>query len=311
MLRSLFSGVSGMKSQQTKMDVIGNNVANVSTTAFKSGRATFEDALSQTQQSASSPTKNLGGINPKSVGLGVGISAIDTNMGQGYLQPTGGKTDLAIEGNGMFIVSKLANAEEGGSDQGDNVSEIYYTRDGSFKLDRDGNLLTADGYYVMGKRSENVVSPGEDWNSGEETPIEIVNDPAALQKIIIPLTTTDDPPINITDFSIEQDGTIKALYGKDTFVIGKIATAVFQNVAGLEKKGGNLYLESSNSGKPTIGTASSAGYGKVLQGHLEMSNVDLANEFTDMIITSRAFQANSRTITTSDEMLQELLNLKR
>lgn len=294
MLRSLFSGVSGMKSQQTKMDVIGNNVANVGTTAFKSGRVTFKDALSQTEQSASSPTKNMGGINPKSVGLGVSVSAIDTNMGQGYLQPTGGKTDLAIEGNGMFIVGKL--------DDSSKLSETYYTRDGSFKLDKEGNLLTADGYHVMGVMSKDK----------KTATIENATKLAGLEKINIPLTKdgTEDGT-NITDFSIEQDGTIKAIYGEETSVIGKIAMATFQNVAGLEKKGGNLYSKSSNSGEETIGTANSSGYGKMVQGHLEMSNVDLANEFTDMIITSRAFQANSRTITTSDEMLQELLNLKR
>lgn len=319
MLRSLFSGVSGMKSQQMKMDVLGNNVANVSTTAFKSGRVTFKDALSQTQQGASSPTNNMGGMNPKSVGLGVSVSAVDTNMGQGYLQPTGEKTDLAIEGNGMFIAGKLTGADAA-SGTPDPMAEVYYTRDGSFKLDKDGNLLTADGYHVMGIRAANVtfgtdndksakVTIGE--NGDGETPIEIGNDSAALQKIVIPLMTDGETPVNITDFSIEQDGTIKALYGEDTVVIGKIATAAFQNVAGLEKKGGNLYRESANSGKAAIGTANSAGYGKMVQGHVEMSNVDLANEFTDMIITSRAFQANSRTITTSDEMLQELLNLKR
>ncbi|HBN27665.1 MAG TPA: flagellar biosynthesis protein FlgE [Clostridiaceae bacterium] len=326
MLRSLFSGVSGMKSQQTKMDVIGNNVANVSTTAFKSGRATFKDALSQTEQAASSPTTNMGGINPKSVGLGVSVSAIDTNMGQGYLQPTGGKTDLAIEGNGMFIVSKLKDTDVPTSATPDPMEETYYTRDGSFKLDKDGNLLTADGYYVMGKRDTAVsFGTGDDTSAmvtipdkgtkQEPVTIDDTTKLADLEKIVIPLTTADKTT-NITDFSIEQDGTIKALYGEDTVIIGKIAMATFQNVAGLEKKGGNLYQVSPNSGDENsgdekIGTANSSGFGKMVQGHLEMSNVDLANEFTDMIITSRAFQANSRTITTSDEMLQELLNLKR
>jgi flagellar hook protein FlgE len=142
MLRSLFSGVSGMKSNQAKMDVIGNNISNVNTTGFKSGRVTFKDMLSQTVQSANAPSQGRGGINPKQVGVGVTVAGIDTNMSQGALQPTSRATDMAIEGNGFFVIS--------------DGNETRYTRDGSFTLDKDGNLITADGYHVLGMVNSNI-----------------------------------------------------------------------------------------------------------------------------------------------------------
>lgn len=136
MLRSLYSGVSGMKSNQTKMDVIGNNISNVNSTAFKSGRVTFKDMLSQTVQGATNPQDGKGGMNPKQIGVGVGVASIDTNMSQGALQPTGRATDLAIEGNGFFVIS--------------DGTELRYTRDGGLTIDENGNLLNADGYHLMG-----------------------------------------------------------------------------------------------------------------------------------------------------------------
>lgn len=381
MLRSLFSGVSGMKSNQTKMDVIGNNIANVNTTAFKSGRVTFKDMLSQTVQNANAPSEGKGGANPKQVGLGTAVAGIDTNMSQGGLQPTGRATDLAIEGNGFFVVSQMDTIDPS------KVVDTRYTRDGSFTLDRDGNLITSEGYYVrgvMGNQLSNIVipsdvikpvqvggiafafTPGNELDgykivandndaavSSASTAIDktaktitisadfdnsanngfysddlapylsdALNTAGFTQKVSIGGTsksvgttgmTVDVPDytVKLVSFGIEADGTVRAVYDDKTVKVGQIVLANFQNPAGLTKKGGNSYAESLNSGAAQIGTASSSGYGNIQQGMLEMSNVDLANEFTDMIITSRAFQANSRTITTSDEMLQELLNLKR
>lgn len=304
MLRSLFSGVSGMKSQQTKMDVIGNNIANANTTAFKASRVLFKDMLSQTMQSASAPaadaTKGSGGTNPKQVGLGVSIAAIDTDMSQGALQPTNRAADLAIQGNGYFIV-----AEKEGTG-----AYFRYTRDGGFTLDASGNLVTSEGLHVLGS-----MVPFTGGTAGAETPADLSKAKEAdLKAINIPLkdpTDTTGSPAKLKSYSIEKDGTIRAIYTDTPVVIGHIALANFQNEAGLEKLGSNLYKNTSNSGDPTIGAANTSGAGSIEQGFLEMSKVDLANEFTEMIITSRAFQANSRTITTSDEMLQELLNLKR
>lgn len=309
MLRSLFSGVSGMKNQQTKMDVIGNNIANANTTAFKASRVTFKDMLSQTTQSASAPTSTIGGTNPKQVGLGMSVAAIDTDMSQGALQPTSRATDLAIQGNGFFIVN-------------DGVQNKF-TRDGSFSLDKNGYLVTSDGLKVMGQRDPGAIANPPTF-AVTDNAHSLAPDPAdpvapatlavnALKDIIIPrrIEIPVGTPIDLTAFSIGKDGTVKGIYGDNAIEVGRIVLANFQNTMGLEKTGGNLYVPTSNSGSPTIGKASDPGFGTVEQGFLEMSKVDLANEFTEMIITSRAYQANSKTITTSDEMLQELMNLKR
>ncbi|CCJ32604.1 MULTISPECIES: flagellar hook-basal body complex protein [Caloramator] len=310
MLRSLNSGVSGMKSNQIKMDVIGNNIANVNTTAFKAQRVTFKDILSQTLENAAAPTQNLGGSNPKQAGLGVAIASIDTNMNQGALSTTGRATDLAIEGNGFFVIS-------------DGI-EYRFTRDGAFTLDANGSLVTSEGFHVLGSYNTaflaDVYDPANPPTVNVDEPayepeISAENSPniTELKSIVIPFEALDENGTKqkLLSFSIDKDGTIKGIYGDKTVVIGKVALASFQNPAGLEKLGGNTYRNTANSGAPSIGLPASSGFGTVRQGLLEMSNVDLAEQFTEMIVTSRAFQANSRTITTSDEMLQELLNLKR
>ncbi len=674
MIRSMYSGISGMKNQQIKMDVIGNNIANVGTTAFKGSRVTFKDALTQTTQAASAPTTEVGGLNPRQIGLGMAVSSIDRDMTGGTNAPTGRSTDFAIEGSGYFVV------ESGG--------ETFYTRDGSFTLDRYGDLVTSSGLRVIGQyKDENGInttgpiniplehdtvpsikigsggkeilsvkllgfdggdsikdisitassssgkSPiyyskedkrinidigaysnlteleraitnqlksikelnkyDEDPETGELTPLgeqqklikeniidkgvstivvtgdlnqakestkatsaklenqtiggvegftidaglnngylgnfkvvfekvakgtkssvefddkknlvikledgekfdaskinKLIEDKIAAAtpkttkaafgdnlpnekidmslfkisgtgeidasklpetgkgesftlkggtglaarvdeqpigtnkfsfnagiengsagnlkieiksgdvspstaefdsngKLIITLDKTktdikaadienliknaknkpsnvdlskftvtpadsnndkidasgisnsidielsggvsggdlsvmqDSRPdkdsntgfriekIQLNSFSVGKDGNIKCTYGVDSFDVGRFQLARFVNDAGLEAAGGNLYRSTSNSGQPATGFPNDTGFGTTEQGYLEMSNVDLANEFTDMIVTSRSYQANSRTITTSDEMRQELLNLKR
>lgn len=411
MLRSLYSGVSGMKNEQTKLDVIANNVANVSTTAFKSGRVRFQDMLSQTIKNAASPTdQGRGGINPRQVGLGMQVAGIDTMTNQGNSEATGRPYDCAISGDGYFVIS-------------DGIKQ-YYTRDGAFSLDTDFNIVNSDGYKLMGYEpmffsnkptdpvngteldpstktwndvkldtkltaDSNITVNGitlkfhqADWKAGDDSEgpdaagttynyygintvgkllskmngnkainataslnsgklsitanagsekldvsggsglLDVFNSPGpainrdlnALQSLSIPESNPQDPTgeDKISNFSIEPNGAIKGIYESGSVVLlGEIALSKFANPAGLLKVGGNNYTTSSNSGTANIGGASVDGRGDVLQNTLEMSNVDLANEFTDMIVTSRAFQANSRSITTSDEMLQELLNLKR
>jgi len=285
MIRSLYSGVSGMRSNQTKMDVIGNNIANVNTTGFKSGRVRFQDMLSQTMASAQEATPgNLGGVNAQQVGLGVKVGAIDTIMTDGALQPTSRDLDLAIEGTGFFMVS-----------QDDAGTMKLFTRDGAFYRDSAGDLVNAGGYKVLG------------------TPTDPTAIPTNPQKLAITNTRTIGTDVlELQSFSIDGSGIIKGVYSDgNSYNIGQIAVAKFDNSAGLEKVGNNNYRASNNSGDPAIGTANADGYGVIRQGVLEMSNVDLANEFTELIVTSRSYQANSRTITTSDEMLQELLSLKR
>lgn len=298
MLRSLYAGVSGMRNNQTKMDTIGNNISNVGTTGFKSGRVKFQDMLSQTLTNAQAPTNNtLGGINGQQVGLGVRTGAIDTIMTDGAMQPTNRDLDFAIEGNGFFVVSQDKNADM-----------KLYTRDGAFYRDYEGNLVNAGGYRVLGygpQTADVFNTPVSDINlnkaAGEETPLSIPN------KITV---GTED--LNLESFSIDGSGQIIGVFDDgNPYLLGQLVLSKFNNAEGLEKAGNNNYSASGNSGEAQIGAANSEGYGTIRQGTLEMSNVDLANEFTEMIVTSRSYQANSRTITTSDEMLQELINLKR
>lgn len=456
MMRSLFAGVSGLKNHQTRMDVIGNNISNVNTYGFKTSRVTFQDMLSQTLSGAAKPEENIGGINPKQVGLGMTIASIDRIFTQGSIQTTGNQTDLAISGDGFFVVS------DGDKD--------FYTRAGTFSLDRDGNLVNpANGLKVQGWMAERN-DTGEMVVNSRGTPTDIVIPiyskvearetsvvkykcnldskksilpPNATQRMIAsaavttsidtydnlgnphrvtlnlwhtgvnewtasaamtdvngPVTldipgaeganqessssrmilrfspdgrlisandegTADginqgnifanmnyriagDPNVRnirlelgkaglvegITQFSnpsttkaVEQDGNamgymegfnidnsgvVTGVYSNGVKrPVGQVAMAVFTNPQGLTASGENLFEVSNNSGLANVGEANQAGRGKIVAGALEMSNVDLSDQFTDMIITQRGFQANSRTITTCDQMLQELINLKR
>lgn len=277
MLKSMYSGISGMKANQTKMDVVGNNVANVGTTAFKKSTTRFSDALNQTIIYSSVPGKPatdanvIGGVNPGQVGIGTKVSGIFRNMAQGAIQPTGRPTDLAIDGDGFFVVSVGPN-------------QSAYTRDGSFTLDANGNLVTADGYKVLNTEGKPVAIPKEQPNPDGK-----------MQKVL--------------SFNISKEGKISYLLADGTKVDNAqtLKVAVFQNPEGLESLSGNLYGETANSGNAMYGVK----YGLINQGAIEMSNVDLSEEFTEMIVTTRAFQASSKVITTSDELLQEIINLKR
>ena len=463
MMRSLYSGVSGMQNHQTRLDVIGNNVANVNTTGFKRGRVNFHDMISQQLSGAAKPTTEVGGVNPKEVGLGVMIASIDTVFTQGNLQSTGVGTDVAIQGNGFFV---LKDGEQ-----------TFYSRAGAFGIDRDGTLVNpADGLRVQG------------WMARELNGEMIINTAGNTQDLIIPVGTKDpakatqnvnfacnlnkntpeilegatpadiakgtwatefkiydsfgnahnlavsfqrvagnpnqwlatvnvDPEnadftqtrvgLNTTDgmdnsfivnfdntgtllsvsdsaqnvsnpagelivqasftvpeanpdedgnplrqtlninlgtigsqkntvtqsasesstkafyqdgytmgyldnFKIDQSGVITGVYSNGTNrPIGQIALASFTNQGGLEKTGSNTYVQSNNSGLANIGTSGIAGKGSLLAGTLEMSNVDLTEQFTDMIVTQRGFQANSKSIQTADTLLETVLSLKR
>lgn len=289
MLKSLYSGVTGMKNIQTKMDVISNNIANVNTTAFKTGRVRFEDMLSQTNASAQT------GINAQQVGLGVQVGSIDTVMSGGSLQSTGRALDFGIEnGDSSFFTVK----------EGDNT---FYTRDGGFYTDPNGNLVTSGGLKVQGF----VANPPavNDTNFNPDTFV----DGKTMSAITIPQSIGEGADkADLQSYSVDSKGFIVGSYsGGKSMVLGRVGLTSFSNPDGLQKSGGNLYTESANSGAPEAGNPGEPGYGSVRSGFLEMSNVDLANEFTEMIVTSRSYQANSRSITTSDTMLEELINLKR
>jgi flagellar hook protein FlgE len=405
-LRSLFSGITGLRQHQTLMDVVGNNIANVNTTGYKSSSVVFEDTLSQMMRAASAPNAGVGGVNPAQVGLGVQLGAISTNFAQGSAQNTGRATDLMIQGDGFFVL-RNSNTEQ-------------YSRAGSFTFDTDGRLVNPEGMRVQGwtgtggvvntnaapadillpagtiippKASASVVVGGNiqpDANpatdiltlgqtvydaSGAGHPLTITltgdgagnyavtvtdaNDPGgtfsdpgatlAFDPTTGQLTTTpvtDDvvlpdgtttvsidfssmtrfggpksanvksadgyPAGSLQGFQISGDGSLTGVFsnGQKT-LMAKVALAGFNNPMGLEKAGNSTYRSTTNSGNAQINVPGSGGVGTLLGGAVEMSNVDLAGEFTNLIIAQRGFQANSRVITTSDQMLQDLVDIKR
>lgn len=292
----MYAGISGLKNFQTKLDVIGNNVANVNTHGFKKGRVIFKDLFSQTTSGASGSTATRGGVNPQQVGLGAQMSTIDTLHGGGSIQFTGNTLDLAIEGDGFFVVADGT----GNAGEPSGYTNPSYTRAGNFYMDSNGYLVNGDGKYVFGYSGENnaTVDPttglpiGSDLSGNGLSPIEI--------------------PTNAQSMSIGNDGTVSYVDAEGELqTAGQIVMAQFPNPGGLEKTGGNYYQQSGNSGDAFFSFATEQGMGTIQSGSLEMSNVDLSEEFTEMIVAQRGFQANTRTITTSDEILQELMNLKR
>ncbi len=404
MLRSLFSGITGLRQHQTLMDVVSNNIANVNTTGFKASSVTFEDTLSQLLRSPASPGNGLGGINPAQVGLGVQLGSISSNFTQGSAQNTGKSTDLMIQGDGFFVVR--------------NGNDTAYTRAGAFTFDTDGRLVNSEGMTVQGWLGTNgavntdgslqdivlpagtIVPPIPSSNvtlsgnisAGTTTSLTLsqtVYDSAGtahnLSMVLSPSSTvsgfdvavsdttdptgstitagavafnTDgsfdstsgdsvNPTVTLADgtsvtiglsgitqyggpkslsvtaadgaaagslqqFQISQDGSVIGVFSNgQKLTMAKIALANFNNPMGLEKIGGTAYRATTNSGIAQVGTPSSGGRGSLLGGALEMSNVDLAQEFTNLIIAQRGFQANSRVITTSDQMLQDLVDIKR
>jgi flagellar hook protein FlgE len=399
-LRSLFSGITGLRQHQTLMDVVANNIANVNTTGFKSSTVTFEDTLSQLVKSSAAPSATAGGLNPAQVGLGVQLGGITANFGQGSAQNTGKATDLMIQGDGFFVVR--------------NGSDIDYTRAGAFTFDSNGKLVNPEGMVVQGWMGVNgvvntdgstsdvtlpagtilppipssTVTIGGNITAGTTTDLtltqtvydgqgkahnlSIVVTPAAGSAAVKVTDITDplnpvagvdgaitftpaggyDPTstaatITLADntvitldqtgitnfggpkslavtastgasagslqqFQIAQDGMVVGVFSNGQKLnMAKIALANFNNPMGLEKVGATCYQSTTNSGLPQVGTPMSGGRGQLLGKALEMSNVDLAQEFTNLIIAQRGFQANSRVITTSDQMLQDLVDLKR
>jgi flagellar hook protein FlgE len=409
MMRSMFAAISGLKNHQTFMDVVGNNIANVNTTGFKQSRVTFQDILSQTLRGASGPQAGRGGVNPEQVGLGVLISGIDTIQTQGTLQSTGKLTDMAIQGDGYFVMS--------------DGKQSFFTRDGSFDMGIDGTLVNpASGLHVMGwmaspttgaidtsvppaniaipvgagmtgKMSTSLTVNGNlDSNNagGATNAVPLTATVYDAQGNAIPLTltftksasntwtmtptatapasvtggstitfngagkvlsggtvslsvtpgngATTPEPISLdltqitqlastpsslssntdgasagtlTSFTVGQGGDITGVYSNGyKQPLGQMALAAFSNPSGLMKAGGNLFQTSPNSGAAQIGTPNTGGRGTIATGFLEGSNVDLAQQFTNMIMAERGFQANSKVITTSDEILQDLVNLK-
>ena len=403
MLRSLFSGISGLRSHQTMLDVTGNNIANVNTTGFKTSQVQFQDTLSQVLQNAGGAQDGTGGTNPAQVGLGVRVAGITTNFTQGPTQTTGRSTDMMISGDGFFVVRR--------------GNETFFTRAGSFDFDAIGQMvLPGDGALVQGwaavdgvidatgplvdlrvpagslmsalattsagfegnlDTGADAVSPitrsipvfdaagnerrldleftktGAGWSlrgsddggatwtdydaDGAGTSALLSFDPATgaltspavltvggVQVDLSAITGFADVDTvkavtqnghgagTLTSFALGADGTLTGSFSNGLKqVIGRLAMASFTNPSGLEKAGGSLLRTTVNSGVVQLGAPGTGGRGTLAGGYLEGSNVDLSSEFTSLIVAQRGFQANSRVITTSDEVLQELVNLKR
>jgi len=284
MLRSLFSGISGLRVNQTMLDVTGNNIANANTIGFKSSSTVFQDTLSQMLTGASGANAARGGTNPTQVGLGVQLAATQTNFTQGSTQTTGRATDLMIQGDGFFVTRK--------------GNENLYTRAGSFTFDETGGLVTPTGNRVQGY----LLDANGDPTGGL---IDVTLDTASAV-----------PPVpggvELVSYNIGSDGKLRGVFDDGVQrEMAQMAVADFNNPMGLEKVGETSFRESANSGVPQLGVAGEGRRGTLVGGAVEMSNVDLAAEFTNLILAQRGFQASSRVITTSDEVLQDLVNIKR
>lgn len=287
MLRSLFAGISGLRVNQTMLDVTGNNIANANTTGFKSNSTVFQDSLSQMLTGASGTNPSRGGTNPIQVGLGVQLATTSTNFNQGSSQPTGLPTHLMIQGDGMFVVKR--------------GSEELYTRAGAFTFDETGTLVTPQGARVQGYALDST--------TGDRTglPKDVTLDSTG---VLTPAEITAG--VELTSYNIGNDGKIHGLFSDGSQRdMAQIAMADFNNPMGLEKVGETAFRASANSGTPRLGVAGEGRRGTLVAGALEMSNVDLAQEFTNLILAQRGFQASARVITTSDQILEELVNIKR
>ncbi|OJW22305.1 MAG: flagellar basal-body rod protein FlgG [Rhodospirillales bacterium 69-11] len=261
-MRSLDIAGTGMQAQQTNVEVISNNIANMSTTGFKRRRAEFQDLIYQNLRRVGSNSSDTGTLVPSGaqVGLGVKTAAIYRINAQGNLQQTGNTLDMAIQGNGYFQVTLPSG-------------DTAYTRDGTFGLAADGTIVTADGY---------TVQPG-------------------LQI-----------PSNATGVTVNGSGQVQVTLQGQTApqTVGQLQLTVFPNEAGLEAQGDNLFLETAASGAPVSGNPATQGFGSVMQGFVETSNVNIVTEITNLITAQRAYEMNSRVITTSDEMMSTLTNLR-
>ncbi len=411
MMRSMFSGISGLRAHQTMMDVVGNNIANVNTAGFKGSAVTFQEAMTQTVSSATGADVDSGSTNPLQVGLGVQVGTVDGIFTQGSAQATGRPTDVMIQGEGFFVT--------------ESNGERLYTRAGNFNFDEIGNLVAPGGRTVLGWLADDsgavnfntaatairlplaeVISPqtstlveiggnlpadavdgtdvvtsitvydslgnphdlvvtftkvtDNEWDVAAElggdtatldittvtfnadgslatpaagTPLGLTGvtpagaDPldldlyldAGAQLVqyggvgsVTAVNQDGNPGGFIESFGIAEDGSVIGRFTNGSSkVMANIATAYFNNPAGLNRVGDSNFASSASSGQPVIGLPGEGGRGMIQSGMLEMSNVELAQEFTNLIIAQRGFQANSRIITASDEVLADLVNMKR
>jgi flagellar hook protein FlgE len=294
MMRGMYAAISGLEAHQTMLDVTANNLANVDTVGFKAQRTTFVDELSQLVRAGSGPNGNVAGSNPEQVGLGVTVGSIDNLMTTGSLQSTGNPTDVAIQGDGFLRVTTGDPSTPLSATQ-----EIEYTRNGDMTINPKGYLTTQEGQYIVGRGA-----------TPSGTAPNITYSPNSTDGYI-------NVPPGSTDVAIGADGSVSYVdqnSSNATFqqrvTAGYLTLATFPNEAGLTRMGGTLWTESAASGTANVGTPNTQGFGQTIAGTLEMSNVDMATEFTNMIQAERGYQANSSVISTADQMLQTLVQLR-
>lgn len=322
MVRSMFAGVAGLRTHQSKMDVIGNNIANVNTWGYKAGSANFMDSLytnsTNSTRGNSDIAGGLGGINASQVGYGVRMSSISRDFSKSTPYQTGQDLDIMIDGTGFLIVKSSNGADEQPITEDMDLVEagVSLSRVGILKVDNEGYLVDNNGYYIYGFQREDGVAANAAEPTFNYTQIDRIRIPVAEADApdgdkMPALPGETDQRYQLQSYRIMSDGTVVGYANSETKItLGKIALASAQNVNGLQSTSGYYYQIGDNTGSCTF-NQSNAILGQILSGYLEMPNVDLAKEFSEMITTERGFQANTKIITVTDEMLQELVNMKR
>lgn len=314
MVKSMNAAIAGLKAHQTRLDVLGNNIANVNTWGYKTRTTNFQDSLYSSiisGQSGEARTGSLGGINTSQLGYGAIVSSVSTNFSGSNGQYTGNGLDCMIEGPGFFIVGPYGdrigvdnNDEKGTVNLVDNEGEVgvFLSRVGILSPDANGYLVDDSGNYVYGY---NVVDGVND--NGTVT----VNVEQGIGPIRVPLMPNSEEPYRIQTWKIGSDGTITGVdENNQNHYIGKLAIASVENPNGLEQQNGYYYRVGRNAGR-VYGMQSTQAVGTFKSNYLEMSNTDLAFDFATMITTERGYQANTKIITVTDEMLEQLVNMKR
>lgn len=297
MMGGMYAAISGLDANQTMLNETANDLANVNTVGYKSSRVTFADSLTQVLRGASGTTSTNGGTNPLQIGLGVQVSATENEMSEGSFQSTNNPLDVAIQGEGFLRVG--TGSPPAKAPYTENLpTSVDYTRAGNLSTNTKGFLTTQAGLYVVGM--EAVPTVGEAGTTYA---------PGTKESYIV-------IPPGSANVSIGQDGAVSytdenpaSPTYQQQVTAGYLTLAQFPNQSGLERLGGSLWAQTANSGTPLVGTPNTGGFGQTIGGELEMSNVDLATEMTQMITAERGYQANSRVITTANEMLQTVVSM--
>lgn len=321
MIRSMFAAVSGLKAHQNRMDVISNNIANVNTYGFKAARTTFKESIYQNMYNSSEGNEYSGGQNPSQIGYGAQIGTVSVNYAPGNYEPTGYGTDCMIDGNGFFMVGQKTYTTTTGdtttytntvTNDSTDISKLNLTRVGAFTIDGDGYLVDGNGNVVYGFLSEEgtAIAGTADFeaNTNDLVPIRIckAGDTHDFEY------SEGDVPMTLSSIAIDASGMLTGT-GEDgtIYKIAQIAVCNVPNPNALEKSGDSYYQIRNNTGEVHAYAPGEGTTGSLISNGLEMSTTELATEISNMIITQRGFQANSKMITVSDEMLSDLISMKR